>query len=95
MTPNRFNEHEYSTMLSLISVALALALAAPPQAQPQSQSHDGASETAPAKDQHVCRRVQVTGSRRPSRVCHTAQEWQEIDRQNSVAPGDRGRANGT
>jgi hypothetical protein len=33
----------------------------------------------PAKPKKICHSVMLTGSRMPTRYCHTAQEWADID----------------
>ena len=43
-----------------------------------------AAET-PVKEKKVCRREETTGSIMPTRICHTKDEWAQIDAANARA----------
>jgi len=71
-------------------IVLAVACAAPAALFAQSAAPaPAASSTAPAahpeKEKKVCRREETTGSIMPTRICHTKDEWVQIDAANARA----------
>jgi hypothetical protein len=64
----------------MLHIAIAaLAVIAPGQAQTSDPANP-----PPHKEKKICRSEDVTGSIMPRRTCHTAEEWQQIDKSRGV-----------
>lgn len=49
----------------------------------------------PVADKKICRRAPETGSILPTRVCHSAEEWKQLDKINQDGALDTLRRRGT
>jgi len=70
-------------VLSLGALALSVSLLAAMPAHAQEDGNEGAAgveeaATQPNPNERVCRRVHVTGSNIPQRVCMSRAEWAEL-----------------
>lgn len=68
-------------------------------AAPAPAATSTAPAAAPEKEKKTCRREEVTGSLMQPRICHTKEEWKQIDASNSQNASDfatsRGNARAT
>ena len=71
----------------LMWTAPMLMVAAPVFAQSSDVPTTQGSDVV-VKLKKVCRKVEVTGRRIPSSVCHTSDEWAQIDKANEMAAKD-------
>lgn len=49
----------------------------------------------PVADKKICRRAPETGSVLPTRICHSAEEWKQLDKINQDGALDTLRRRGT
>jgi hypothetical protein len=49
----------------------------------------------PVADKKICRRASETGSILPTRICHSAEEWKQLDKVNQDGALDTLRRRGT
>lgn len=64
-------------------IVLAVACAIPTALLAQTATP--ATTEKPVKEKKLCRREEMTGSIMPTRVCHTKDEWVQIDAANQKA----------
>lgn len=78
-------------MISLVFAAVLAAAAADPAAA--GAKEDAAKEAKPAKDEMVCKREAVLGSRMKQRVCMTAEQWDQRkqEAQDDLSAAQRNR----
>lgn len=69
-----------SVLVSLPVLALAAPDAVKPTAEPAASRQAGATTNLPGydKDEIVCRRERVTGSRMTRNLCHTREQWEAM-----------------
>lgn len=72
-------------MRRLIVLAVACAIPTALLAQTATPPATAATAEKPAKEKKLCRREEMTGSIMPTRVCHTKDEWVQIDAANQKA----------
>ncbi len=73
-------------MRRLIVLAVACATPATLVAQTATPAAPAAATAEkPAKEKKFCRREEMTGSIMPTRICHTKDEWIQIDAANQKA----------
>jgi hypothetical protein len=70
--------------LIVLAVACAVPGALFAQAATPATAPAAAAEK-PAKEKKMCRREEETGSIMPTRICHTKEEWVQIDDANQKA----------
>ena len=73
-------------MRRLILLAATCAVPGVLLAQAPSPAAASAAPAAkPEKEKKICRREETTGSIMPTRICHTKDEWVQIDEANAHA----------
>jgi hypothetical protein len=72
-------------MRRLIVLAVACAVPGALFAQATTPATTPAAAEKPAKEKKICRREEETGSIMQTRVCHSKEEWVQIDAANQKA----------